>query len=86
MAAVPSNPNNSPKSGHFWSYSLGITYVTIFSGLCPHSSLNISAGKDCLYTSTVALIERASRKTSICLQTLKVGANDRSAQELQNGV
>jgi hypothetical protein len=33
--------------------------------------------------STVALIERASRK-SIRLQTLKVGANDRSAQELQN--
>jgi hypothetical protein len=29
---------------------------------------------------TVALIERASRKQSICLQTLKVGANDRSAQ------
>ena len=39
LAAVPSNLNNSPKSGHFWSYSLGITYVTIFSGLCPHSSL-----------------------------------------------
>jgi hypothetical protein len=35
---------------------------------------------------TVALIERASRKKSICLQTLKVGANDRSAQELQNGL
>ncbi len=34
---------------------------------------------------TVALIESASRK-SICLQTLKVGANDRSAQELQNGL
>jgi hypothetical protein len=32
---------------------------------------------------TVALIERASRKKSIFLQTLKVGANDRSAQELQ---
>jgi hypothetical protein len=36
--------------------------------------------------STVALIERASRKKSIFLQTLKVGANDRSAQELQNGL
>ena len=35
---------------------------------------------------TVALIESASRKKSICLQTLKVGANDRSAQELQNGL
>jgi hypothetical protein len=34
---------------------------------------------------TVALIERASRKC-ICLQTLKVDANDRSAQELQNGL
>jgi hypothetical protein len=34
---------------------------------------------------TVALIESASRK-SICLLTLKVGANDRSAQELQNGL
>jgi len=39
-----------------------------------------------LYLGTVALIESASRKISICLQTLKVGANDRSAQELQNGV
>ena len=38
------------------------------------------------YNDTVALIERASRKISICLQTLKVGANDRSAQELQNGL
>jgi hypothetical protein len=36
--------------------------------------------------STVALIESASRNKSICLQTLKVGANDRSAQELQNAV
>jgi hypothetical protein len=35
--------------------------------------------------STVALIESASRK-SICIQTLKVDANDRSAQELQNGL
>ena len=35
---------------------------------------------------TVALIKRASRKKSIFLQTLKVGANDRSAQELQNGL
>jgi hypothetical protein len=35
---------------------------------------------------TVALIKRTSRKQSICLQTLKVGANDRSAQELQNGL
>jgi hypothetical protein len=26
------------------------------------------------------------RNKSICLQTLKVGANDRSAQELQNGL
>ena len=32
---------------------------------------------------TVALNERASRKKSIFIQTLKVGANDRSAQELQ---
>jgi hypothetical protein len=32
----------------------------------------------------VALIDSASWKTSICLQTLKFGANDRSAQELQN--
>ena len=39
LAAVPSNLNNPTKSGHFWSYFLGITYVTIFSGLCPHSSL-----------------------------------------------
>jgi hypothetical protein len=36
-------------------------------------------------THTVASIESANRK-SICLQTLKVGANDRSAQELQNGL
>jgi hypothetical protein len=36
-------------------------------------------------TYTVALTESASRK-SICLQTLKVGANDRSAQEFQNGI
>jgi hypothetical protein len=36
--------------------------------------------------STVALTKSASRKTIICLQTLKVGANDRSAQELQNGL
>jgi hypothetical protein len=35
--------------------------------------------------STVALTESSSRK-SICPQTLKVGANDRSAQELQNGL
>ena len=33
---------------------------------------------------TVALIDSANWKKSICLQTLKVGANDRSAQELQN--
>jgi hypothetical protein len=32
----------------------------------------------------VALTESARRKIIICLQTLKVGANDRSAQELQN--
>ena len=38
-----------------------------------------------IYSYTVALIKSASRK-SICLQTLKVGANDRSAQELQNGL
>jgi hypothetical protein len=37
-----------------------------------------------ILTPTVALTESASRKKSICLQTLKVGANDRSAQELQN--
>ena len=36
--------------------------------------------------STVALIKSSSRKKSIYLQTLKVGANDRSAQELQNGL
>ena len=35
--------------------------------------------------STVALTE-SSRRKSICLQTLKVGANDRSAQEFQNGL
>jgi hypothetical protein len=35
---------------------------------------------------TVALIERASSKKSICLLTLKVGANDRSAQQLQIGL
>jgi hypothetical protein len=35
---------------------------------------------------TVALIESASRKQSIYLQTLKVVANDRSAQEIQNGL
>jgi hypothetical protein len=35
---------------------------------------------------TVALIKRASTNKSICLQTLKIGANDRSAQEFQNGV
>jgi hypothetical protein len=39
-----------------------------------------------IYQPTVALIKRASRNKSICLQTLKVGANDRSAQELQNGI
>jgi hypothetical protein len=39
LARVPSNLNNSPKSGHFWFYFSGITYVTIFSGLYPHSSL-----------------------------------------------
>jgi hypothetical protein len=33
---------------------------------------------------TVALTNSASWKISICPQTLKVGANDRSAQELQN--
>jgi hypothetical protein len=38
------------------------------------------------YTSTVALTESSSRTKSICLQTLKVGANDRSAKELQNGI
>jgi hypothetical protein len=32
------------------------------------------------------LTESASRKKSICLQTLKVCANDRSVQELQNGL
>ena len=42
LAGVPSCLNNFPKSGHFWSYFLGITYVTIFSGLCPHSSLKWS--------------------------------------------
>jgi hypothetical protein len=35
---------------------------------------------------TVALIDSAIAEKSICLQTLKVGANDRSAQELQNGL
>ena len=39
MAWIPSCLNNSPKFRHFWSYYLGITYVTRFSGLCPHSSL-----------------------------------------------
>jgi hypothetical protein len=38
-----------------------------------------------LYVSTAALTESSSIK-SICLQTLKVGANDRSSQELQNGL
>ena len=32
--------------------------------------------------STVTLIDSASCKKLICLQALKVGANDRSAQEL----
>ena len=36
---VPSFLKNPPKFGYFWSYFLGITYVTRFSGLCPHSSL-----------------------------------------------
>ena len=33
---------------------------------------------------TVALINSTSWGNSICLQTLRVGANDRSAHELQN--
>jgi hypothetical protein len=41
---------------------------------------------DMVMLTTVALIKSASRKKSIFLQTLKVGANDRSAQELQNGL
>ena len=36
------------------------------------------------YCSTVALVDSASWKKSIFLRTLKVGANDRSAQDLQN--
>ena len=35
---------------------------------------------------TVSLIKSTNWKNSICLQTLKVDANDRSAQELQNGL
>jgi hypothetical protein len=39
-----------------------------------------------IYRFTVTLNESASRTKSIFIQTLKVGANDRSAQELQNGL
>ena len=35
---------------------------------------------------TVSLIKSTNWKNSICLHTLKVDANDRSAQELQNGL
>jgi hypothetical protein len=35
------------------------------------------------YSSTVALTDSASWETSICIQTLKLGATDRSAQVLQ---
>jgi hypothetical protein len=41
---------------------------------------------DSRFYCTVALIDSASWAKSICLQTLKVGANDRSAQELQNDI
>ena len=41
LAGVPSCLKNSPKLVHFLCYSFGITHVTRFSGLCPHSSLKI---------------------------------------------
>ena len=34
LVGVPSCLKNSPKFGHFWSYSLGITCVTRFSRVC----------------------------------------------------
>ena len=37
-------------------------------------------------TSTVDLSNKELRKKNICLQTLEVGANDRSAQEFQNSL
>ena len=36
------------------------------------------------FSCTVALIDAANWKIYICLQPLKVGANDRSAPELHN--
>ena len=38
LVGVPSCLKNLPKFEHFWSYFLGITYVTRFLSLCPHSS------------------------------------------------
>ena len=37
-------------------------------------------------STTVDLSGKELRKLNICLQTLEVGANDRSAQELQNAL
>jgi hypothetical protein len=65
------------------TYYLQIVCLAIVSGPVDKKFFFISRNS---LSRTVALTESASRKKSIYLQTLKVGANDRSAQELQNGL